>query len=785
MQLLKDMWANDLVALARARFGDLSAAETTLLAAAQMGGFAFCGPSGDLSDSANDPARASEWGAERCIRAGLIRWLCVEQVARDKVDPNGIRASGAKVIERLNLSYVTVPFGLSLRHCRLVEDAELISTSLAELDFSASWARSLSADRISVKGGVFLSGGFRAEGEVRLPAAQIGIDLSCENSLFTNPSKVAFNADGVSVKGNIFFRKDFRAEGEVRLLGAQIGNSLECDGATFRNAPRQESSGSGIALNADRVKVAGYVFLRNGFSAEGEVKFLNAEIGSSLECQNALLKNPPKEGVPGSGMALNASGIRVKGDVFFSEAFRAEGEVQLRGANIGGSLNCQKGAFTNPLKMALDADRVKVAGYVFLRNGFTAEGEVKLLNAEIGSNLECDNAKFKNPPRDGVSESGRALSADRVKVAGYVFLRNGFSAEGGVNLLNAQIGSDLDCSNAIFKNPAEAKPQATSIAIWADGASVRGSVYLGEEFSAEGEVRVCGAQIGGYLACNKAKFDGGLIAQATSVAGALFWTKIVEPERAKLDLINTHLGALVDDRASWPEGRKLRIDGLIYERFSGSDTPRSAKARLDWLSRQKDFAPQPYRQVAKVLRDNGNDWGARRVLSEMERLRRRHEYATRNRFVRFWAFTWSAVLRAAIGYGFHPARSLLWLVGLTVLGTALFRAGFTAGSMAPNEKDAYREFKASGKLPPHYEHFNPFIYSLENSFPLIRFGQADHWQAALDAQWQYSPRPGMPEPLSWLTSPWSLRRFRWLQICLGWFFTTMGVAAVTGVVRRE
>ena len=181
--------ANDLVGLARASFGDLSAAETTLLAAAQIGGFALCGPSANLSDPANDPAKASEWGTERTIRASLIRWLCVERTARDRVDPNGIRASGAKVLGNLDLSNVTVPFGLTLAGCRLMEDAHLISTSLAELDLRASWVHCLIADRMSVKGGVFLSGGFRAEGEVRFPASQIGIDLSCGTASSQIPQK--------------------------------------------------------------------------------------------------------------------------------------------------------------------------------------------------------------------------------------------------------------------------------------------------------------------------------------------------------------------------------------------------------------------------------------------------------------------------------------------------------------------------------------------------------------------------------------------------------------------
>jgi hypothetical protein len=777
--------ADNLVVLATTWFGNLSAAEATLLAAAQFGGFAFCGPSTDLNDSSNDPAKSSNWGTERSIRARLMRWLCFDQAARDRVNANGIRVAGAIVIERLNLSYASVPFGLALLACRLLEDADFVSASLTELDLRGSWVRSFNADSINVKGGVFLSGGFRAEGPVRLPAAQIGIDLSCENSVFANPTGIALNADGISVKRGVYLRGNFRAEGQVRLLGAQIGGNLECDGATLTHPPAVNSPGSGIALLADRVSVGGYVLLRNGFRAEGEVMLPNAEIGANLECQNALLENAPREGVPRSGTALGADGIRVKGNVLLAHGFRASGEVRLRGANIGGNLDCENGIFTNPSKMALDADRIRVTGYVFLRNGFSAEGEVKLLNAEIGGNLECDSAKLKNPPKDGAPRSGKALLADSAIVAGYVFLRDGFSAEGQVNFRNAEIGSDIECDKATFKNPSQNGAQATGVALCLDGARVEGNVTLGEDFSAEGEVQVCRVQIGGHLTCDKARIDGRFIAQATSVAGGLFWTRIIEPQRTEFDVMNTHVDALVDDRQSWPESQKLKIDGLIYERLSSADTPKSAGSRLDWLSRQKYFAPQPYRQVAKVLRNNGDDAGARRVLSEMERLRRKNESATRNRLVRLWASTWGGILRVTIGYGFHPARSLIWLVGLTVLGAVLFRAGYAAGSIAPSDKDAYLEFTIIGSPPPQYEPFNSFIYSLENSFPPIRFSQAEHWQPAAGAPWQYKAHPWMPRGTSWLISPWSLRRFRWLQISLGWFFTTMGVAAVTGIVRRE
>jgi hypothetical protein len=72
---------DNLEALARARFGDLSQAELKLLRAAPKGEMAWCGPSAKNDDPANDPAKADEWAHEREIRADLIRWLCVDRLA--------------------------------------------------------------------------------------------------------------------------------------------------------------------------------------------------------------------------------------------------------------------------------------------------------------------------------------------------------------------------------------------------------------------------------------------------------------------------------------------------------------------------------------------------------------------------------------------------------------------------------------------------------------------------------------------------------------------------------
>src|SRR6266849_10345943 len=102
----------DLEQLARARFAPLSDAEIKLLRAAPKGETAYCGPSERDDDPNNDAANSNIWGSERWIRAELIRWLCVDRDAKDRVDPRGIRAHAARITENLDLSFVVVPFFL-------------------------------------------------------------------------------------------------------------------------------------------------------------------------------------------------------------------------------------------------------------------------------------------------------------------------------------------------------------------------------------------------------------------------------------------------------------------------------------------------------------------------------------------------------------------------------------------------------------------------------------------------------------------------------------------------
>jgi hypothetical protein len=158
------------------------------------------------------------------------------------------------------------------------------------------------------------------------------------------------------------------------------------------------------------------------------------------------------------------------------------------------------------------ADGLKLEGSLFLRNGFHAEGGVRLLGATVGGDLDAEGGTFKNP-------DGMALDANSAKISGRVFLREGFSSEGEVRLLGATIGDELNAKGGTFKS-------AKGYALNADRIKVTGSVFLSGGFHAEGEVRLLGATIGSSLEARGGAFKNSkrvaLNADRIEVHGSVF-----------------------------------------------------------------------------------------------------------------------------------------------------------------------------------------------------------------------------------------------------------------------
>ena len=135
-----------------------------------------------------------------------------------------------------------------------------------------------------------------------------------------------------------------------------------------------------------------------------------------------------------------------------------------------------------------------------------------------------------------------------------------------------------------------------------------------------------------------------------------------------VNLESASCNVLVDAKEGWPSAGNLRLDGFVYRRLRH---PLNSAIRLDWLRRElpsderkrrDQFRPQPYRQLAAVLRAQGFDAEAKEVLIGMAKDRRRWaELRTMSRF-------WQWILWIIIRNGHQPLRAGLWLLGLWLVG---------------------------------------------------------------------------------------------------------------------
>jgi hypothetical protein len=208
-----------------------------------------------------------------------------------------------------------------------------------------------------------------AHGEVRLAGAHIGGPLIFNGATLSNPNGDALMADGLTVEKAAFLGDGFTALGEVRLPWARVGAQLSFDGgATLSNKGRS-------ALMVDAIDVRGGMTCRRGFVAHGEVRMTGAQIGGGLELDGAELHNP-------TGTSLMADWLAVEHDLSWPDGL-ARGEVRLRGARVGGNLNLSQTRFDrSSSELALSADGLKV-GRSALWDGIAANGEVRLAGVQI------------------------------------------------------------------------------------------------------------------------------------------------------------------------------------------------------------------------------------------------------------------------------------------------------------------------------------------------------------------------------------------------------------------
>ena len=197
----------------------------------------------------------------------------------------------------------------------------------------------LNADRVTVKADVFMHAGFEAKGEVRFLGASIGGDVALRGAKLRahGTNRKAFCADGISVKGNVFMDGGFEARGGVRLAAACIGGNVTCRSGLFCNRSEDDCGGAQSnreAFNGGGMNVKGSVFMdgdpqhkRPCFMSKGKVNLTGASIGGDLQCRAGSFQNP-------GGEALSAEQASIEGHMYLDDRALVVGTVDLAAARI-------------------------------------------------------------------------------------------------------------------------------------------------------------------------------------------------------------------------------------------------------------------------------------------------------------------------------------------------------------------------------------------------------------------------------------------------------------------
>jgi hypothetical protein len=420
----------------------------------------------------------------------------------------------------------------------------------------------------------------------------------------------------------------------------------------------------------------------------------------------------------------------------------------------------------------IDAEGIVVHGNL-LMNDLHASGAASFPNSTIGGNLLARGSHFTHSKveAEGLGFEGKmAFDAGSAQIRGVAEFCCGFVADGLVNLAGSAIAGDLVFTGGTFNCP-------NSLAIDGNGANFD-AVFLGTHplmalyrgVHVNGLVQMYSLRASSMVVVD-ATFSGapneehGIVLGGASVRTFFFWANVMLKNGAIADFRGASLGTLIDEPRSWPAPGKLELDGLTYDHLAGPAI--DARSRLRWLALQPDFQLQPYRQLAKLLRNNGDDSGAAEVLIVAEDRR----YASYGRA----SALWGGFLNATIGYGHKPLRTIGWSLLVILIGWPIVWAAKRAGVMRPTFPE-----NIPHSSEPDYEELHPLLYSLDAFLPFVNLHQEHYW-------WPNSKAVGdcvvfgYKFPLRGSL----VRHYLWLQIFSGWLLSAILIAGVTGLMRSD
>ena len=330
----------------------------------------------------------------------------------------------------------------------------------------------------------------------------------------------------------------------------------------------------------------------------------NLRVRSELTLESCTVTGPvvlPDAQVKGplrlTGTQLSATGTHaligvrmVVHGVLDAQGLRAEREVQLSGARVVGNIDLRGARLSCSEGDALEASGVRVGGNLRCDQGFSARGRVVLAGAWVAGNAAFSGAALQGgggasepvvlvlPRGNADTATAAALVADRLAVKGNLLLDAGFTAVGSVRLTNARVGGYLRLSGATLGSPTELdtangdQSRPVSVALAADGIDVRGDLEARRgggtgkgsgALQAHGQLRLVDAQVHGSASLSGARLHGPgldvLFADRLRIGGSLFLRGMVVTGSIRLH--HAHIGSTLDCTGARLDAPRCRADG--------------------------------------------------------------------------------------------------------------------------------------------------------------------------------------------------------------------------------
>lgn len=631
------------------------------------------------------------------VRAEFIRFLLLGADDSTAIHENGVQLSKAYISGVLDLRYAAVDYILSLRVCTFERITVFSNVRFKQsVSLSGSRLKGLKARRVSIRGD-FTASKIQTSHSVDLNGASVGGDVNFSGALLQSGSNYSLSAIDAMIKGGLFLADGFSADGLVRVVGAEVGGQFNCRGGAFLSDEK--------SLDAGNIKVGRGVFLIGGFKSCGEVLFIAASVKAQFCIQNATLSCK-------NGLTLTADRILVNGNLYMDKGFVSEGCVSLNGGEILGQLNCTGATFKGEQKFSLICNNLHVTGSSNLGGGFSSKGIVSFLAAKLDSDLNFNGAV-------NISE----LILNRACIQGALIVLNVKDTLCKVSLAGAYATALNDDAGS-----------------WGKQLILNGFVY---------------------------------------------------------DFLDVHNTMSVKDRVSWLEKQWAR------------SPLKSSQAPGESIS----FVPQPWQQLKSVLDNMGRTEDAREIGIEYERHRSKCGQigltpAAWNPVRRGLNWGFANALHYCygklIGYGYRPMQLVPWFLGVWLLTTALYWHAANQGAVfapsdplifqneayitcQPSSDDTFRPAPGTGNwylcnaLPQEYTGFSPIAFSLDLLLPLVDLHQEKDWAPLIE-----TPKANVGEELmGFFTLKRFVRFVMWFEILAGWVFSLLFVVIVSGLARRK